>query len=1657
MSTGPIRIGAPVENLSMTVVKTNLSRVLSTLIIIGWIGARALIAQCDLNDGDTFSIRLPLGSCSITNTALVDSLKKDKCISAFSIFPAGPFTLNSTRQIEVFDNTNTSLAEVTLQILPYDLDKHPTTGAITNLTVNSITYELNAGECDSGIDALLDALKVPTSPSIRSDIHFYDGPDEIFVFPVGQTVNISHVKCGEQTYWQNIEVLFVPDFQTIANVNLQFNKALTACPTSIEDVLAGIGWPTDDCVASRLTISNPGPYRYGNNYIGYIYLDNFPILQNVTIQVAGICNVQTLDFGTIPANKCYLNEEDILDKLGLLDDLCDLSNVQVSPEGPYEDTSFTFSVIIDGVTVCSNKTAKFRRDHSSNELSTLFCNNYLNISLNTECEVLLNAETLLEGGPYCYLNYILTARDQAGGLVDQGHELFITSPGSYTVSVSNPRTGNTCWGTVVIEDKFILDIVCRPDTVSCFENNDLRPDDIPGFGPEFPDLGESATWELTDLPNFYLVHTDNDCGVYYAFYVDVLDRECVDVTDGNGNILHQFKSVYHRYWEFEDRAGNVDTCVQKIYVTRPSLNDVVVDDFTANCLEEFVLLDERGHPAPEETGYPRIEGTFYPADICGTLKMTYQDTRFPLCGKSVKIAREWILIDWCNNRIEDYTQVILVEDTIAPGLIYTLEDIYVPNDPFLCGVENLELPPPYYEDCGSDEVQIEIVYEDYDFYGQKEWITNGQDLVIPSLTMHGVEGVFRVVYLLTDECGNTSSDTLKVHIRDTEPPIAVCDEYTVISIGGNGYSQVRALTFDDLSVDNCGIVSYQVRKLNGSCFVEEEFSDVIRFCCEEVGDTIRVEFKVTDQAGNYNTCMVVVDVQDKFPPLIYCPEDVVIDCRDDSDDLSLTGEAWALDNCSFYEMSYIDVLDLNECGEGVIHRTWTAVDRGRFERSCTQEIIVREDEPFTMTPDRWPSNVYLTGCGLDLRPESTGIPDISSASCSNVAFSHHDAYFNTIEGACFKIVREWTVIDWCRYGRYGPEDGIWRYSQIIKQENSAAPEFFETPLDTVLCLFGEDCFEEITIEVNAYDDCSAPHHLTWYGELFEADTRAFPIAISNSNRFTEFLYPGSYVAVFRVLDGCGNIGTHEMFVEIVDCEPPVAECPPFAPSVVLGANGSVSLWISDFNIKTSDNCSSEDKITLSFDPETLINSITFSCEDIPDGVSSSRFVQFYAIDEAGNAGYCEMEVEIKDNSSNLCEDKDSIVVTGLVLTEELGNVENVQVSLQSGPSQAGLVTDLSGTYAFENLDEGRDYTLSLYKDRDHDDGLSTFDLVLIARHAVGLKGLESPYKIIAADVDNNQKITVRDLVWLRQIILGNETTFPNGQRSWRFVDESFVFSDPIRPWPFKEQIDISEIRESQFAKNFIAVKIGDVNGTNAASKRVTSGGRSSTKQLLLADDVEVVSGQSAVVPLRVEEPVQISGLQVAFQFEPQGKVIFEGISSQVLDLSGSNYSFDESTDILKLSWNTLESAVLLQPGDVLFEIAFQADKEFSLAQVLSINQDNYRAEWINGDLEVYDLDLDWIKPGIRVVDEKNIVIIGNQPNPFSSRTSLLFNISEEGIVKCELYDLTGRRLYQSEHHFDAGPNEWIITADHLNSHRGMIIAKLTTSHGSALHRLTVMN
>ena len=300
------------------------------------------------------------------------------------------------------------------------------------------------------------------------------------------------------------------------------------------------------------------------------------------------------------------------------------------------------------------------------------------------------------------------------------------------------------------------------------------------------------------------------------------------------------------------------------------------------------------------------------------------------------------------------------------------------------------------------------------------------------------------------------------------------------------------------------------------------------------------------------------------------------------------------------------------------------------------------------------------------------------------------------------------------------------------------------------------------------------------------------------------LCPGKYGVTVTDVEGCLGKNYSLVLANGLDTIPPTVVC----QNVITTINPSgCDAWAFPHHVDggSYSDCAGESDLHLSFSPDPTDTVIVFLCGDL--GVNT---VTLYATDSAGNTATCSATITVQDNSE-ACPPQPATMVAGVIATESGETVAGVTVKL-SGSSQSFALTGEDGAYSF-NLQPNSIYTVTPSKNDDPLNGVTTYDLVLITRHVLGIQALDSPYKLIAADINKSGAVTTADVVELRKLILHISTEFPNNT-SWRFVDKGYIFPNPANPWEevFPEQISVSGAMTTNNA-DFVAIKIGDINGS----------------------------------------------------------------------------------------------------------------------------------------------------------------------------------------------------------------------------------------------------
>ncbi len=621
----------------------------------------------------------------------------------------------------------------------------------------------------------------------------------------------------------------------------------------------------------------------------------------------------------------------------------------------------------------------------ANPNSELACNDEIQVSLNENCSATIGADELLTGGPYrCFDDYRIIVQDWiTGQVIDRNSSMRGSQVGfqdigrELKITVIDTVTGNSCWGHAVVEDKIAPRLICARDT--CVPCGTTLTTPLYMGTPSVIENCSGASLSYSDRVE------QGGCGLGFEQKI----TRTWTVTDGSGNSNQCVQTITIalatlatvdvplNYDDIEEPALG---CDEKINTTKdysahflaypycvdgylldsahwfatggflPSPNGDLAGERLPralgwNCLDTGLYI---GHPSPFPIYWPAHPnwrpnnpvcwgpdeiimwyGTGYPTGSgCSNLGITFHDVKIdiakPGCDAGeigcFKILRQWTVMDWCTSEVGGHNQIIKVIDKHGPQILYP-DTATISMDPWKCtGI--WEVPKPWLVDNCSNEIHYTIEISSGVITGNE---TDGYVVI-------DIERGLNEAYIVAEDCcGNLSKKRIAINVPDNTPPVAVCDQRTVVSLTGNqtqteNFGKVFAKDLDQGSFDNCSphvffkaIRMEHLRGTNNGSNANQfdtgincatvngddnaildgnqiYFDDHIKFCCSDVGKSIMVVFRVFDvETGDgpiapsrmnpggtlfnhFTDCMVEIEVQDKSVPTVVAPPNIVVSC-----------------------------------------------------------------------------------------------------------------------------------------------------------------------------------------------------------------------------------------------------------------------------------------------------------------------------------------------------------------------------------------------------------------------------------------------------------------------------------------------------------------------------------------------------------------------------------------------------------------------------------------------------------------------------------------------------------------------------------------------------------------------------------------------------------
>lgn len=548
--------------------------------------------------------------------------------------------------------------------------------------------------------------------------------------------------------------------------------------------------------------------------------------------------------------------------------------------------------------------------------------------------------------------------------------------------------------------------------------------------------------------------------------------------------------------------------------------------------------------------------------------------------------------------------------------------------------------------------------------------------------------------------------------------------------------------------------------------------------------------------------------------------------------------------------------------------------------------------------------------------------------------------------------------------------------------------------------------------------------------------------------------------VWKAYDGCGNVTSVTSYFTVQDKKAPTPYCINLSTALMADPDGDgpeegmVELWAVDFDAGSFDNCTEYDYLRFTFtdtppeaDPyynsDLRSSAHVFTCEDLNGASPAFLTLPIYVWDECGNYDFCLVNLRLVDNQGACGIDSSGSMIAGLIETPFGATIENVEVMNQSSiPDFNNMdMTSADGTYAFEYLPEGLNYQITGSKNDDYLNGVSTLDLLLIQRHILGIELLDSPYKLIAADVNNDQEVTAVDLIELRKLILGIYDELPNNG-SWRFGDANQAM-DMNNPFDFDEMIEINNLSTAMMHEDFVGVKIGDVNDSVEANANTNSSEeRSSASIDIVYNDRDIAVGELVELSIAGSALTDVYGYQ--FTMATEGLELVD-VTSGVINVSAENFA--SFGNVVTTSWN---STTPVTADDALFTMTFRSAVSGRLSDIIAVNSDITRAEaYVGSDLEIVNIDVD------NTTESAEFALYQNEPNPFTTNTVIGFVMPEAADATLTVYDVTGKVIKLVDGNFAKGYNEIELSKSDLGA-AGVLYYQLDSGDFTATKKMIII-
>jgi hypothetical protein len=329
----------------------------------------------------------------------------------------------------------------------------------------------------------------------------------------------------------------------------------------------------------------------------------------------------------------------------------------------------------------------------------------------------------------------------------------------------------------------------------------------------------------------------------------------------------------------------------------------------------------------------------------------------------------------------------------------------------------------------------------------------------------------------------------------------------------------------------------------------------------------------------------------------------------------------------------------------------------------------------------------------------------------------------------------------------------------------------------------------------------------------------------------------------------------------------------------------------------------------------------------------------------------------------------------------------------------------------------------------------------MSKHILGVQPLNSPYKYIAADINNSETITTLDMIQLRKLILNIDTEFANNT-SWRFVNADFAFPVANNPWftAFPEVASVNNLPEAELTADFVGVKIGDVNGSAQANALAGDDRTLNGTFNFEVENTSVKAGNVYTVAFTGADMASVEGFQGTLNLNGAELVDIEyGVATA--ENFGMRYAAEGQ---ITASWNGKATS-----EDVLFSLVIRPTVDAELSDIINVSS-RYTAAEAYGNGNTMNVGVNFSNGAVAVA---GFEVYQNTPNPFAATTMIGFNLPTDAEATVTISDASGRVLTVVRGDYAAGYNTINLTKEMIQGATGVLTYTVTAGEFTATKKM----